>query len=335
MVAGIAGVGAAFLVRVYLNDRDFLRERERIRDDYKYELASIYKIEPEEVTVDHLENVADRNPTLRQSIDRERLKRNLNNGASALASAVAFAAVIAFLPALLPAAAAVNATVIGTAASISLATMWPCRFIFGKALNAYFNVNKPTVSDRVLALHEKRSSGISPEQVMEVYIDNIPGMAEQIKKDYGKPFGQLKHEQQIKIEDKSGLEEEVKKVARLINNEEMNVKELTFRIHGQVSGRPPEKHFKTYVKEKVSAARQGLLRRKEVAMQKFGDMQQSFSHGISSRFRTMFGSKAQADSHVERLEAEGGRSPAQDTNIPWTSRDLSNSNGRNAALQKS
>ncbi len=251
---GLATAGIGWGVDAYLNHMEFRHEEKKLCELYRPQIASIMGKERGLVNVQDLYSVADSNPSLMEELDRARSTRNIKTVAAGIGTVAAFAAVfaaIAFVPFVggMAAAAATaglfSAGGIGlaiTAGGIGIATMMAARKITTKIGEKIRGLDEPSTEQVVASIGKERRKGhlIQPEQVMGVYAVAHPALGANIAESFGKPYHKLSAAEQGQAAEQFGSDLDLARTAVMINEGEMNVRELMFKVHGQHSGVYPE-----------------------------------------------------------------------------------------------
>lgn len=275
---GLLSIGLGAGINGYINHMEYKHNERQLCELYRPQVASILGKEPGLVTVKDLYTVADQNPTLNNELTRNKQERRVKNISAVAGTVVAFAAVFAavtFLPAIgaLAAGAAagglLSAAGIGFAAvagGIGYASLQSARKAISGLGRKVMGLDSPSVEDKIsdLSKQHRKEQAIVPEQVMDVYLTAKPELAEAVEKQYGKPYNELPLSQRRMVVQQYDSQLDVVESARAINENRMNVRELTFKVHGQFSGVYPEEPWQE--------------RFKEVVQEKFDPLQHKFEH---------------------------------------------------------
>ena len=235
--SGLIGIGTGVGLQAYLNHKDFEHSKEALASMYKKEIASYLGIEGRAVNVQALEQVATLNPTIGNHIDKERNKRNVSTGIWIAAGALGFAA----------SAALIATGSIALVAGLSgVAAFTLARPLLRKAADKAYDLNTPTTVDLIKNLEWQRTKGqsISQMQVMETYVSATPALEQQIEKKFGAGFAQLDVTSQHRVMMEYGPNVMLEEVTQAINENRINARELTFRVHGDISGAYPDPSYK-------------------------------------------------------------------------------------------
>ena len=276
---GLASVGIGTGMYVYLNHLEHQHCQKRLCELYRPQIASILGIERDAVGVDHLKEVAAENPTLQAELSRKKTSRNIKNFGALVGTVVAFTAVLAAIALFPPLGALAAAASAGglfsgagialavTAGAIGYASMQSARHAVCKMGKSLFGLNKPSAEDKIQELSKahRREKTITPVQVLGVYATALPELASEIKTQFGKPFDKLRPQEQYAAAQQFGPALDLTDVTTAINEGHMNVRELTFRVHGQNSGVYPEPSRKEWLMDK---AQEGV----DIAQDKFGHL---------------------------------------------------------------
>lgn len=262
---GLISIGLGAGINGYINHMEFKHAERQLCELYRPQIASILGKEPGKVTIQDLYAVAEQNPSLDDELLRNRRDRMVKNVSAVAGTVVAFGAVFAavtFLPAIgtLAAAAAVGGILSGAgiafaavAGGIGYASLQCARKAIGGLGRKMFGLDEPSVEDKIRELSKQHRKGhaIVPEQVMDVYLSARPELAQAVEAQYGKPFKDLPLDQRrvvaLQHEEQLGLTE----TARALNESRMNVRELTFKVHGQFSGVYPDEPWQERLKDAV------------------------------------------------------------------------------------
>lgn len=247
---GLITVGVSSAINFFLHQMEYRKQERDLLELYRPQVASITGIEAKSVQVDDLYGVASTNPTLFDELTRYRHSRNLKNVAGVVSTVAAFGAVflaIAFVPAL----ATLGVAAVGTgllslagvgfavvAGAISLGAMHVARKAVMKIGAKLFGMDKPTVEDKIHELGKSRhkEKEVSQEQVLDIYVSAKPDLAAQIEEEFGKSWEKLDAREKADAASLFGEQIDLAGIAQDISKDRINVRELTFRIHGQESG---------------------------------------------------------------------------------------------------
>lgn len=253
-VGAVAGVSAGLV------QSDFLHRRHMLKERYKKEIGAIVGKSPEKVTEADMEKVArgsfqeniQPNPTLHEEIHNTRLERNIGGVLSVIAAAATF--LILHSDAVHGALSQVVDTIApgaGTAAMV--ATKLAVNGVAG--LITYYGIKTPahwlaaavteleleTTNDRVTDIKRALASGhhISPEKVLEVFINAHPEVAEQLEAEYGRSYENLNHMHKRAILEEVQQSIDILRLTEDINHGRVRPEELAFTAFGQESGLAP------------------------------------------------------------------------------------------------
>lgn len=309
---GMLGIAASVLVRVYLNDQEHQREKERLRDMYRKEVSNLLGKDEHAVTTEDFMAVARKNPSLSLAVDRSNHGRYFENTVAILATAAAFGSVLALMPAALAAAGGISATLFGVTVGITAFEVG--KWLFTKIGNVLLDVSKPTAVSVIGRLEKKAfTSHVKMEEVMEVYALSSPHLATRIREEMGKPYSRLSDTQKSEAIARTGMLDEIGAVTLAINENRMNPRELAFRIHGQRSGISADPNIRARFNDTVSHLKERIHNGRTYAMERFS----TFAENLQSRFQDVgqgFRSKIspQETSFAEREAVRGGRSKSAD-----------------------
>lgn len=260
---GLVSIGLGAGVNGYLNHLEHKHHKRQLTDLYRPQIASLTGKEPDAVGVPDLQAVAADNPSLKNELKRNDNNRRVKNVASVVGTAFAFAAVFAaitFVPPLagLAAAAATTGLLSGAglgfaaaAGGIGYASLQFARKGLTSIGNKLTGLDEPSVEDklRVMSKQHRKEQNIVPEQVMDVYVAANPALASEIESQHGKSFSHLPIPQKRAVTAQYAEALQTPQIAAAINDGHMNVRELTFRVHGQTSGVYPEEPWQDRFKE--------------------------------------------------------------------------------------
>ncbi len=277
-LTGLMGIGTGVGLQAYLNHKDFEHSKDALASMYKNEISSYLGRDIKSITVQHLEQFAETNPSMHEHIERERNKRNVNTGVWVAAGALGFMA---------SAAVIATGSVAILAGVAGLATILAVRPLIQIAGDNMYQLNEPTTVDMIksLELNLTRARSVSQAQVMEVYISASPAMSKQVEQQYGAKFSQLDLTSQQHIINQHGDNVMLDEVTQAINENRMNARELTFRVHGKVSGAYPDPSYKeqwnagvSQAKERAQAIQQNVTQK---GQQAFSTVKNLVSRGAS------------------------------------------------------
>lgn len=250
---GLATAGIGWGVDAYLNHMEFRHEEKKLCELYRPQIASIMGKERGLVNVQDLYSVADSNPSLMEELDRVRSTRNIKTIASGIGTVAAFAAVFAAIalgPLGAPAAAVAMSSIVSVAGAklligaglLGIGTMMAARKITTKVGEKIRGLDEPSTEQVVASIGKERRKDhlIQPEQVMGVYAVAHPALGANIAESFGKPYHKLSAAEQGLAAEQFGSDLNLARTAVMINEGEMNVRELMFKVHGQHSGVYPE-----------------------------------------------------------------------------------------------
>ena len=247
---GLLGIAAGTGISAYVNHLAHEEHERDLTNRYRPQIGMVVGKNPDLVDVHDMHAVAELNPTLDEELHRNNKMRTLRTATTLLATSVAFVSVfalVAFFPpmaALAGAAAAgglLSAAGVGFVAAsvgISFGVMHEAGRVIGKIGKKIFGLDKPTVEDHVHALDDlyKKGEHLGVEQVMGVYVASSPEVNKAIKQQFGKNYHKLSHDEQTQVVAQFGNSLPLEDLATAINNGDLNVRELSFLVHGQASG---------------------------------------------------------------------------------------------------
>lgn len=281
---GLASIGLGAGINGYVNHLEFKHNERQLAELYRPQVASILGKEPSLVTTKDLYSVAEQNPSLEDALTRNKQDRRVKNVAAVAGTVVAFAAVFAavtFLPAIgaLAATAAATGLLSGAgigfaavAGGIGYASLQSARKAISGMGRKMLGLDTPSVEDKITDLSKqyRKENFIVPEQVMDVYLSAKPELAQAVENQYGKSYNALPISQRRMVVQQYDSDLGVTETAAAINEGRMNVRELTFKVHGQFSGVYPEAPWQDKLKniaqerfdplqEKIGTLRDGAL----------------------------------------------------------------------------
>lgn len=327
---GLLTVGLGTGVNAYLNQREYRAHERRLTELYRPQVASLLDKPRKEVGVADIYTVAQDNPTLEEELTRYRKMRNLKNVAAVAGTVLAFGAVFAAI-ALVPAVAAMAgaaataglfssaglgfAAVVGV---IGLGTLHISRKTVKGIGKQLFGMKEPTVEDRIeeLSKERRKEKHVTAGKVFEVYVAAQPELAAEIEEHFGKPYAKLKAEEKIAAVEHFGPQVNLAEVVADINEERMNVRELTFKVHGQDSGVYPKAPIRDRLKDFAQDKAQDVSERLDPLQDKLADAGHSAAdkmRGAAERFQDWREERRQSklqDKVAEALE-EGREIPKE------------------------
>lgn len=266
-VGGLATMGIGVGVNAYINHMEFRHNRQKLCDLYRPQIASVLGKEPGMVTVRDLEEVAGHNPSLQDELERGHKERSVKNIGAIVGTVAAFGAVFGLVALAGPLgiaglAGAFAATGIttgsgllfaGIAGAVGYATLQGVRKIAGSIGRKLTGLDKPSLEDKLteISKHHRKERMIAPEQVLDVFLTARPELAEAVEVEYGIPFGKMRMAERSVVLQRYDEALGISEVTSALNNGQMNVRELTFRTHGQFSGVYPEAPWQDKLKEKA------------------------------------------------------------------------------------
>lgn len=283
---GLVSIGLGAGIDSYLNHIEHKHSQRQLTELYRPQIASLTGKEPAGVEVADLKSVASTNPSLQEELKRTDRKRTVKNIASIGGTVVAFAAVFAaitFFPPLagMAVAAATGgslATTIGfgvVAGGLGFVTHKLATGPLKRIGEKVFGLDKPSVEDKItqLSKQHRKDRPLTPEQVMDVYVGAQPELAAEIKANYGKPYADLGFAEKRHATAQYAERLQTPQITAAINAGDMNVRELTFRVHGQNSGVYPEDPWQDKLKdmaqEKLDPLQDKLVHMRDDAVSKF------------------------------------------------------------------
>lgn len=283
---GLVSIGLGAGIDGYLNHLEHKHNQRQLTELYRPQIASLTGKDAAAVGVEDLKTIAATNPSLGDELKRNDRKRTVKNIASIGGTVLAFGAVFAAITFFPPLAG----LAVAAATSGSLATTLGFGLVAGglgfvthklaesplKSLgDKLFGLDKPSVEDRITQLGKQRRKDVPivPEQVMEVFVGAQPELAAEIRANHGKGFSALKPAEKRAVTAQYAEQLQVPQIAAAINAGEMNVRELTFRVHGQNSGVYPEdpwqEKLKDFAQEKLDPLQDKLVNMRDDALTKF------------------------------------------------------------------
>lgn len=262
---GLATAGIGIGIDVYQNQMQFRRHERQLTELYRPQIASILGKERGGVAVDDLYAVAAGNPTLDTELQRHRDMRNIKNvaavGSTLLAFGVVFAAIALIAPLGALAISAAGAGLLSgpgllfaaTAGGIGFASFQLARRGIKKIGMKVAGLDVPSAEDRIFELSKqhRREEVITPSQVLGVYATALPEIGTSIEQQFGRKFDDLPIEKQRAAVAAFDTELGLAGVTTALNEDRMNVRELTFLVHGQSSGVYPDPSLKDKLKTKA------------------------------------------------------------------------------------
>jgi phosphoribosylcarboxyaminoimidazole (NCAIR) mutase len=260
---GLVSIGIGAGIDAYLNHQSFKHSQRELCALYRPQIASLVGKEPKDVGVADLKSVAATNPSLQNEIKRHRRERTVKNIAAIAGTVVAFFAVFAavtLFPPLagLAAGAAAGGLLSGAglayaavAGGIGYATLQLSRRALGAVGAKVFGIDEPSVEDKIRSMSKqhRKEQAIVPEQVMDVFVAANPELAAEVKAQFGKEWSKLPLAEKRAATAQHAETLQTPQIAASINEGRMNVRELTFRVHGQDSGVYPEDPWQEKVKD--------------------------------------------------------------------------------------
>ncbi len=268
-VWGIVGILSSILLRFYLNIQDNLREKERLRDLFRKEVASLTGKDHIHVTTEDFLRVAATNPILQQAVDRSNHSLAFSNTVALLATLASFAAVFLLMPASIAAAGGIAATIFGI--STATITFTATKKLLTAIGNKVLNIKNPTAISIIDKMEKTHILGnaISIDDTMAVYVISSPKLAQTIIDEFGKPYSKLSHIEKREAIAKTGLLQEIENITLAINEGRMNPRELAFYLCGQSSGVTPDPNIRDQLSSTLAGIKMKLSTQKQRAAQYF------------------------------------------------------------------
>lgn len=275
-MSGLVGVSTGVGLQAYLNHKDFEHSKQQLATMYRNEMAAYFGKNPREITVNDIERLAKINPSIGEHIDRERTKRNVRTGVWMVAGALGFTAAATII-----AATSLPTILAGLAA---FATFQISRPLVKNLGEDFYRLNEPTTVELIKGLEAQRTRGqsVNQAQVMSAFVSASPALDKEIKQQFGAKFSRLttvdKHRAVLQFGEHFMIEE----VTQAINENRLNARELTFRIHNDVSGAYPDPSYKDQWNEGVSYAKDKAVALKQNAVEGARNLHQNAVNSVRS-----------------------------------------------------
>lgn len=224
--------------------------RDKLREEFKNEIAAKTGKAPEQVVDVDLDVVAAANKGLARSLRNSAKDRNNMIILSVISSVVSMAAV-KFLSGIGLPLDGLDDTIAGAAVKVMagvgtyLAVKKPLHWL----VDTVNGLDDPTVADKAATLSRAHHRGvtISQEKVFELYLDANPELGQSIKREYGKDYEKMNRRLRAVVLRDYGPMLDLEKTTADINAGRVNPTELAFAAYGDASGvQPREKaheHF--------------------------------------------------------------------------------------------
>ena len=255
-LTGLIGIGSGVGLKAYLNDKDREHKKEQMAKMYSEELGKYLGKPPQSVTVEDLEHVGQKLPSIQKQTERDKLARNVKTGVWLATAVVAFAAT-GLLSGVFFGAAASNALAYGLASAYA-SFQFVKPLIIEPLAEKKYGLDQRSTAELVQALEWRRTKGshLDKTQVMEVFVSAHPQLAAAVKQEYGANYHSLSHEDRTRAANKLGQSYDVEYLTQTINMNKMNARELTFAVHGEESGAAPDASYKQQLRETASNVKQ-------------------------------------------------------------------------------
>lgn len=285
--AGLVSIGIGAGVDAYLNHQKFKHQQRELCELYRPQIASLTGKDINEVGLEDLRSVAATNPSLEEEMRRNRRERMVKNVSAIGATVLAFCAVLAAVTLFPPLAGlAAGAAAAGFFSGPGLAYAAVAGVLGYASLQAgrrgleavgtkAAGLDEPSVEDkiRIMSKQHRKDGVIVASQVMDVYVAADKELAASIKAQYGKEWKDLPMGDKEAATHAYAASLQTPQIAHAINEGRMNVRELTFRVHGQDSGVYPEdawhEKVKDYAAERWEPMGEKLSHFREEAVDKF------------------------------------------------------------------
>lgn len=250
----LVGVGAGVGLQAYLNHREYEHNKHQLTTLYRKEIASYFGKDTKSVTVQDLELLAERNPSVEEQLRRERTKRNVKTGIWIAGAAIGFIAAASLVTFLAPAAGAVGIGLKLLGAGAGLFAFRASHPLIEPALEKAYHLDKPTTVELVQSLEWRRTKGqkLTQAQVMEVFASADAGLNKVIHERYGAPFAELSAPDKQRALLELGKHVHLEQVTDAINEGRMNARELTFFVHQQSSNAYPDPTLRQQINDGIS-----------------------------------------------------------------------------------
>ena len=284
-------IGAAFSAGMYLQSHKY-REK-RILNQYKDEISAVMGVEPDQVSVAQLRQVArgnprlgiEPNPVLNEALgvnDRLRNHDLWARGLSVVATGLmllslssgnlagigeVFGAVKDTVGTSLGFAAAGGALQFGGIVLAGGLLSGVLNLAFRHVIREFGGNDIRTAQSLIqdIAVDVKRGHTITPERVLEVYVAVNPEAAAAIKEKFGVAYGDLPSDVQQQLVAESGKQGELRQLAKDITARQVQPEELAFAAVGSASGVPrlaeTPPTYKEEMLEKMRAQVKGISAR--------------------------------------------------------------------------
>ena len=143
-----------------------------------------------------------------------------------------------------------------TVGAIGFASIQVARRGIKKLGKSLLGLDEPSAEDKIteISKQHRREEAIAPEQVLGVYAVALPDLGASIKDQFGRKFDELEPQKQAEAVAAFDAQYGITSIASAISNDQMNVRELTFSAHGQISGVYPDPSLKEKLKGKAQDA---------------------------------------------------------------------------------
>jgi hypothetical protein len=258
---GAVGLGLGVGIRGYLNYKEKEHHKHQLTHFYRDEIAAKLGKARSQVTSLDLIEVAKHNPSLQEELDQNTKQMQLKTFASAMGAIASFALTVVAVGALTGLAAPLATPLLMMAAGVvGLTTHLVTEAFVEKVGAKQMDLDKPSAVDRIIALDRGRRHRheLTQEQVMGVYAAASPDLQESIIHKYGKPFDKLSLINQSELVVQYGKPLKLEAVTNAINENRLNVRELAFLAHGDLSGAYPEPTMHQRINESLAKLKENV-----------------------------------------------------------------------------
>lgn len=273
----LGGIGLSAGARAYMAYQDHEIEQDRLTNFYRAEVAASLGKDPKQVSIEDLRTAAERNPVLEEALERNDKHRN-SRIFSWVAGTLLVGAGLLFggYALLVGAVGATAALPVAIVANIALTQI--AKRGLEKVSDKVLGIDTPPVHDYIYAMHQEQRRGhnLSQEQVMQVFLEASPMIADRIEAEYGAPFKKLDVPDKIKVLKEYGTYYHIPQVTSDINTRRIDVAELAYLAVGQRSGvEPRESPLPTL----YSQAQDSVSQAWEQAKGHVGNWRSAYKHG--------------------------------------------------------
>jgi len=231
-----------------LSQWDHRVELNRIKDEYRHEIAGRLGKRADKVTVHDMEKIAKESPVLREAVRRSTARRNV----SVVATVAATAATLIAVPLVMHGLLLTGFAAIAVESVVGFLSFMGVERVFSKIGEKRLNLEEPdakaalrstalqgemSVAGQItgLAHLQEKKKAISQEQVLTVLASANRTLAAQIESRFGAPFAKLSESNKRRALEQLGAEYNIAQLTADLNAHRIRAQELAFTAYGRTS----------------------------------------------------------------------------------------------------